>query len=175
MGYPMSYGRVVSRNHLRGGYGESPGKTCSPSMIAGDLRRLEQDQRDEFQIKDYAARVGITEAQVKAVLDIFFDGDMANPIEAKPYSADGGWIEAAKKQERENPVWKGEPAEFIAYWRGEPAEFIVQTDTDLFAGFRELVAELGFPFQVYCRRSTRTEPSFTKRGQDGVPDQVQTD
>lgn len=170
MGYPMTYGRVVSRSHLRGDYGENPGATCSRDMIAGDLRRLEIDQRDEIQLRYYAAKVGITEDQVRAVLDIFFEGDKANPIEVRPYPPGGGWVEKYKQREEESPICKGEPAEIVTYWYNG-SKFVVQTNTDAFEGFRDLVAQYGFPYEVYCRRPTRMEGE----GQDGLPDQVQTD
>lgn len=64
MGYPMSYGRVVNRNGLTGGY--------DAGLIQGDLRRLEDDQRDDRHLEEYAAAAGITPAQAKLVLDAFF-------------------------------------------------------------------------------------------------------
>lgn len=44
-------------------------------ITAGDLRRLEQDQRDERHLAQYAQRTGLTPSQCLAVLDAFFDGD----------------------------------------------------------------------------------------------------
>ena len=70
MGYPMTYRRVVMRNGLlEGGYANTPDQL---SMLCGDLRRLEIDQRDELHLAYYAQRAGITPEQVKAVLDVFF-------------------------------------------------------------------------------------------------------
>lgn len=73
MSYPMSYMRLVKRNGLEGDYGtERPRWGSTPNLIAGDLRRLEADQRDEYHLARYAERAGITPEQVKAVLDLFF-------------------------------------------------------------------------------------------------------
>ena len=84
MGYPMTYGRVVKRNRLEGGY-ETPNPPGNMPMahisidaqfglIRGDLRRLEQDQRDVVHLAQYARRVGCTAEQAKAILDAFFEG-----------------------------------------------------------------------------------------------------
>jgi hypothetical protein len=80
MGYPMTYSRVVYRNGLLGDY---VGGTNHPpdgykDMIAGDLRRLEKDQRDEQHLAEYAKRTGLTPEQVKSVLDLLFDLDPAH-------------------------------------------------------------------------------------------------
>jgi len=90
MGYPMTYGRMISRNGLGGGYGHNPEikptqaypdpQSQQPenkqySLIAGDLRRLEQDQRDDQHLKEYAKRTKLTEAQVLHVLDLLFEGN----------------------------------------------------------------------------------------------------
>jgi hypothetical protein len=72
MGYPMTYQRVIGRSHLQGDYG-CP--STALQLIAGDLRRLEKNQRDEAHLKQYAARAGITEEQAKEVLDAFFAGE----------------------------------------------------------------------------------------------------
>lgn len=45
-------------------------------LVAGDLRRLEQDQRDPRHLEIYAKRAGVTPEQAKAVLDAFFDEDL---------------------------------------------------------------------------------------------------
>lgn len=95
MGYPMDYLRVVRRNELTGNYAMpllQPDVLCAfPSyhvagcqcrawshhgkcLIAGDLRRLEHDQRDEAHLEAYTRIAGITPEQAKAVLDAFFDG-----------------------------------------------------------------------------------------------------
>lgn len=86
MGYPMTYSRVVGRNGLNGpGYTATwdsttmmPNETLEEhvrSMIRGDMRRLEQDQRDEQHLKLYADNAGITPEQARAVLDLFFKED----------------------------------------------------------------------------------------------------
>ena len=78
MGYPMDYTRVVSRNNLHGDY-VHPVDDRSESvrgMIAGDLRRLEKDQRDDRHIHAYAKVAGCTKKQAKAVLDAFFECDV---------------------------------------------------------------------------------------------------
>lgn len=67
MGYPMTYKRVVSRNHLIGGYGSDP-----LSTIAGDLRRLEADTLDPLQLEIYSVSTGCTNEQVKKLFTSFF-------------------------------------------------------------------------------------------------------
>lgn len=89
MGYCMSYRRALGRNGLFGDYfaagqplglwGNTPfvGALETPfetTMIAGDLRRVELDQRDDLHLAAYAAHAGVTVEQAKAVLDAFFDG-----------------------------------------------------------------------------------------------------
>lgn len=74
MGYPMTYLRVVRRNNLTGDYQHDTQANFNASMVSGDLRRLEMDQRDEWHLQRYAAAAGITEAQAKLMLDAFFDG-----------------------------------------------------------------------------------------------------
>jgi len=84
MGYPMTYWRVLWRNELTGDYqhtGNTYGREDGRGLIRGDLRRLEQDQRDKHHLREYASHAGITPEQAKAVLDLFFDGyewDIAN-------------------------------------------------------------------------------------------------
>jgi hypothetical protein len=102
MGYPMTHRRIVYRNNLLGGYDgvgnpDEDGigapqwtqmdperfhgwarKNMRPEVlnrIAGDIRRLEADQRDERHIAEYAKRASVTPEQAKAVLDAFFEGD----------------------------------------------------------------------------------------------------
>jgi hypothetical protein len=75
MGYPMTYARVVGRNGLNGpGYNHTTSEPLTPaqaterqvkSMIRGDMRRLEQDSRDEHHLKLYAEHAGITVEQAK--------------------------------------------------------------------------------------------------------------
>lgn len=82
MGYPMTYRRVIERNHLQGGYFKlKEGETLAGALpvipcIAGDLRRLEQDQRDEQHLAEYAEASGATVEQVKKILDLFFDASL---------------------------------------------------------------------------------------------------
>ena len=81
MGYPMTYKRVVERNRLTGdGYnhpGSAAGETPDSlrSILKGDMRRLEQDQRDEAHLKMYASHAGISTEQARTVLDLFFEGN----------------------------------------------------------------------------------------------------
>jgi hypothetical protein len=78
MGYPMTYWRVLWRNGLTGEYQHSTdvwGREDGRGPIRGDLRRLEQDQRDGHHLEKYAKRAGITPGQAKAVLDLLFDGE----------------------------------------------------------------------------------------------------
>ncbi len=76
MGYPMSYDRVVNRNHLNGDYEEGD---FGDRLIAGDLRRLELDSRDEAHLLGYARAAGTTIKQAKRLLDLFFEGDVRLP------------------------------------------------------------------------------------------------
>lgn len=73
MGYPMSWRRLVSRNNLGGDY-------CTPHdpwhLIAGDMRRLENDSRDNEHLHAFAVLGDCTPAQAKAVLDAFFTGEI---------------------------------------------------------------------------------------------------
>ncbi len=93
MGYDMTYSRVIRRNGLDGGY-DGPGEGDKPwddaraakklrrdvnddvhrrfNMIAGDLRRLEADQRDPLHLAQYAEAGGVTPEQAKTMLDLFF-------------------------------------------------------------------------------------------------------
>jgi hypothetical protein len=76
MGYPMTYGRVVSRNRLSGDYNanwQDDREKQALSLIRGDLRRLEKDQRDDQHLELYAKHAGVTPEQAKKVLDKFFD------------------------------------------------------------------------------------------------------
>lgn len=92
MGGSMSYDRLVNRRHdLAGDYCRengpehtfcgSPGmappeyRHAIYSLIAGDLRRLERDARDEARLTRFARQTGLTPEQVKAVLDVFFEVD----------------------------------------------------------------------------------------------------
>jgi len=108
MGYPMTYRRVINRNHLaEGGYDVARGgephrefrivpdaqerlevwQTLARSaydelnrmidqrnFLIGDLRRLEEDARDEQAIASYIAqRTGVDVDTVAAVLKEFID------------------------------------------------------------------------------------------------------
>lgn len=101
MGYPMSWRRILSRHGVDGGYdgtsgvGDGVGAPCWQYMeperfrdrprdpvraewknyLAGDLRRLESDQRDDRHLATYAARAGITPEQARTVLDALFQED----------------------------------------------------------------------------------------------------
>lgn len=77
MGYPMTYRRVVARNQLHGDYmtDRKESYEVAANFVAGDLRRLEVDQRDEHHLVEYASRAGVTPEQARAVLDAFFEGD----------------------------------------------------------------------------------------------------
>lgn len=80
MGYPMTYGRVISRNDLGGDYRPLPGQPqlserVNRTLVCGDLRRLEKDQRDDWHLMEYAIRTGLSPAQVLHVLDLFFEGN----------------------------------------------------------------------------------------------------
>lgn len=102
MGYPMTYQRLIDRNGLQGGYDgfgdpvsdgvgapqwsqmdherfqgwpRVPHRQPHHSPIAGDMRRVEADQRDAKHLDEYARLAGITPEQVSAVLTAFFEGD----------------------------------------------------------------------------------------------------
>jgi hypothetical protein len=80
---------VVGRNQLNGpGYTHTDPKTGAlavseaeavRSMIRGDMRRLEEDVRDERHLQEFAEVAGITPEQVKKVLDHFFRGTNGYP------------------------------------------------------------------------------------------------
>lgn len=76
MGYPMSWGRVCSRNGLLGDYvyPMDGSREAIAGMIAGDMRRLERDSRDENHLKEWARISGATPEQCKRLLDAFFGG-----------------------------------------------------------------------------------------------------
>lgn len=103
MGYPMSYRRFLDRARLFGSYQgptddepQAPNSVHVPAgyqwedaywtrwegfdlgrqmnMFRGDLRRLENDQRDERHLAEYAKRAGVTPEQARAVLDALFEG-----------------------------------------------------------------------------------------------------
>jgi hypothetical protein len=99
----MTWKRLVYRNGLRGGYDGVAGykddigtpqwgwmepdryrddprdpqrPPANGAMIAGDMRRVEADQRDARHLDEYAKRAGITPEQARAVLDAFFEADL---------------------------------------------------------------------------------------------------
>jgi hypothetical protein len=84
MGYPMTYGRLVGRNNLRGDYPTvtGPNERINIGCIRGDMRRLESDSRDEYHLKRYAEAAGITPEQAKKLLDLFFDTGGGPPFTA---------------------------------------------------------------------------------------------
>lgn len=72
-GYPMSYPRVVMRNGLSGNYrGSGDTEEKVRAMIAGDMRRLEQDVLDDRHIERYAAHVNISRRKARKILEAFF-------------------------------------------------------------------------------------------------------
>lgn len=75
MGYPMTYERIVKKNSLEGIPRDD--REISGNIMA-DLRRLEQDQRDDFHLDRYARLAGVTTEQVKLILDAFF-GEVSLP------------------------------------------------------------------------------------------------
>lgn len=72
MGYPMTYPRVVMRNGLQGSYSGTHRREDWARMVAGDLRRLEQDARDDHHIDKFVEATGATEGEVRAILEAFF-------------------------------------------------------------------------------------------------------
>jgi hypothetical protein len=78
----MDYRRVVNRNYLQGDYVHNDVRLhptpeeATRGMVAGDLRRLEKDQRDGLHLKCYAEVAGVSIEQVKKVLDALFGGDV---------------------------------------------------------------------------------------------------
>lgn len=75
MGWPMTYARVINRNGLTGNYTETPDYMGDKRLIAGDLRRLEQDTLDRWHVSMYAKEAGITEDQVRLLFMLFFRGN----------------------------------------------------------------------------------------------------
>jgi hypothetical protein len=72
----MTYRRIVTRNGLSGDYTYQQDQLEHlRGLIAGDLRRLETDQRDARHLSEYAVRAGVTLDQARAVLDAFFEGN----------------------------------------------------------------------------------------------------
>jgi hypothetical protein len=79
VGYPMTYARLIKRWSLEGDDSDYPpaeenDKNWLRGNIAGDLRRLENDQCDAAHLKAYADHAGLTPEQVRCVLDAFFKG-----------------------------------------------------------------------------------------------------
>jgi hypothetical protein len=72
MGYPMTWFRLVNRNSLHGDYDGCADCSASRGCIAGDMRRLEADSRDDAHLRMYATLAGVTPEQAKVILDAFF-------------------------------------------------------------------------------------------------------
>lgn len=70
----MSYPRVVSRNGLTGSYAGTPGDKDAEwkRMIAGDMRRLEQDSTDDHHVEKFVVASGAEPGQVRKMLTAFF-------------------------------------------------------------------------------------------------------
>jgi len=95
MGYPMTYPRVVMRNGLQGDYSDSgPGPQFSRTLLAGDMRRLEEDQRDARHIARYAEYAGVSKPKAAKVLEAFFTDFML-------YGKPPEWLAA--------PCWPEQP------------------------------------------------------------------
>lgn len=92
MGYPMTYPRVVMRNGLDGDYANSgvvtgnDGRDAARRMLAGDLRRLELDARDDYHVARFAKLSGVSKPKVRLILDALFTdfGQLQTPWLAKP-------------------------------------------------------------------------------------------
>ena len=69
---PMTYQRLLRRNGLTGARnsGELEAVVCARQAIAADLVALERDTLNDLVI--YAAACGLSEVQVRAVLERFF-------------------------------------------------------------------------------------------------------
>ena len=69
---PMTYQRLLRRHGLTGARGCSDveGLVCAKQAIAADLASLERDTLNDLVI--YAAACGLSEVQVRAVLERFF-------------------------------------------------------------------------------------------------------
>ncbi len=77
MSYPMDYQRIINRNDLGGDYSTSNTSSAGiKPLIAGDLRRLETDQRDERHLRAYAKVTDLSVEDVRSVLNLFFLGDV---------------------------------------------------------------------------------------------------
>jgi len=73
MSYPMTYQRVIKRNHLRDEFTDPRwGNATDRQNISYDLQRLEVDQRDDEHLRKYAALAGVSVEQVKIILDALF-------------------------------------------------------------------------------------------------------
>jgi hypothetical protein len=113
MGWPMTWGRVIGRHHLRGGY-DAVGahQRIDVLRLMGDLRRLERDTRDRVSLRAYAEMAGVTPEHVRTIFDAFFE-DMG-PSAPRPVnrSCGAGW--------EGNPHGCGEPDPPIAEPYGVP-------------------------------------------------------
>lgn len=102
MGYPMTYDRVVSRNMLRGGYGDG----TSWSTIAGDLRRLEANTLDPLHLAGYAKLASVTPEQVAVIFKAFFFNEPEHGTASLTMDEYGelyealSWVQDIRKMER---------------------------------------------------------------------------
>lgn len=68
----MTWGRMIRRNQLEGGYTIPVEENRSAHLLAGDLERIGTDTRDEHHLKQYAHLAGVPEQTVKRIFDAFF-------------------------------------------------------------------------------------------------------
>jgi hypothetical protein len=68
----MTYPRVINRNHLIGGYSVEPNTYPAQRLIAGDLRRFEQDARDNRYGQQIADAAGVPLEVAQRVLTALF-------------------------------------------------------------------------------------------------------
>lgn len=102
-GYPMTWRRFVNRNDLTGDYDSG----SAHARIAGDLRRLEADQRDPVHLAGYAKRAGITPEQAPMVLTALFEStatdDLTDDEYQELYEA-LPWVQRIRRMEREGEL-----------------------------------------------------------------------
>ncbi len=72
MGYPMTWKRVIGRNHLSD-YETNGYDSTDEGSLKGDLNRLQQNTLDEAHVKAYAKASGATEEQVQRIFELFFN------------------------------------------------------------------------------------------------------
>lgn len=68
----MTYPRVIDRNHLAGGYSIESNDHPAQRLIAGDLRRFEQDARDDNYGQQIADAAGVSLEIAQRVLKALF-------------------------------------------------------------------------------------------------------